>query len=151
MHWRYRQAESARVVRKSVVHDRLAAAGACFGEVAGYERANWFATGGAEPRYAYSYGRQNWFEHSAGEHRAVRERVGLFDQSSLAKFALSGPDAASVLGRLCANEVDVPGGSIVYTQWLDEPRRIEADLNVTHEHEDDHLYGSSHTSQTAKF
>src|SRR5439155_1297077 len=128
MHWPYRQAESARGVRRSVVHDRLAAAGACFGEVAGYERANWFATGGAEPRYAYSYGRQNWFEHSAGEHRAVRERAGLFDQSSFSKFAILGPDAAAALGRICAYEVDVPVGRIVYTQWLNERGGIEADL-----------------------
>src|SRR5207244_104179 len=78
LHWPYRQAGAARGGRTPVVRDTLRAAGACFGEVAGYERANWFATGGAAPRYAYSYGRQNWFEHSAGEHRAVRERVGLF-------------------------------------------------------------------------
>ena len=151
MHWPYRQAESARGVRKSVLHDRLAAAGACFGEVAGYERANWFATAGAEPRYAYSYGRQNWFEHSAGEHRAVRERVGLFDQSSLAKFALSGPDAAAVLGRVCANEVDVPVGRIVYTQWLNERGGIEADLTVTREAEDAYLVVTSCATQTRDF
>ena len=151
MHWPYRQAESARGVRKSVVHDRLAAAGACFGEVAGYERANWFATAGAEPRYAYSYGRQNWFEHSAGEHRAVRERVGLFDQSSFAKFALSGPDAAAVLGRICANEVDVPVGRIVYTQWLNERGGIEADLTVTREAEDAYLVVTSCATQTRDF
>ena len=151
MHWPYRQAESARGVRKSVVHDRLAAAGACFGEVAGYERANWFATAGAEPRYAYSYGRQNWFEHSAGEHRAVRERVGLFDQSSFAKFALSGPDSAAVLGRICANEVDVPVGRIVYTQWLNERGGIEADLTVTREAEDAYLVVTSCATQTRDF
>jgi len=151
MHWPYRQAESARGVRKSVLHDRLAAAGACFGEVAGYERANWFATGGVEPRYSYSYGRQNWFEHSAGEHRAVRERVGLFDQSSLAKFAVSGPDAAAVLGRVCANEVDVPVGRIVYTQWLNERGGIEADLTVTREAEDAYLVVTSCATQTRDF
>ena len=151
MHWPYRQAESARGVRKSVLHDRLAAAGACFGEVAGYERANWFATAGAEPRYAYSYGRQNWFEHSAGEHRAVRERVGLFDQSSFAKFAVLGPDAAAVLGRICANEVDVPVGRIVYTQWLNERGGIEADLTVTREAEDAYLVVTSCATQTRDF
>src|SRR2546429_2486169 len=151
MHWPFRQAETARGVRKSVLHDRLAAAGACFGEVAGFERPNWFATGGAEPRYAYSYGRQNWFEHSAGEHRAVRERVGLFDQSSFAKFALLGPDAAAVLGRICANEVDVPVGRIVYTQWLNERGGIEADLTVTREAEDAFLIVTSCATQTRDF
>src|SRR5713101_1001458 len=72
-HWPFRQYETARGVRKSTLHDRLAAAGACFGEAFGWERANWYAPPGTTPAYAYSYGRQNWFEHSAREHRAVRD------------------------------------------------------------------------------
>lgn len=139
MHWPFRQPETARGVRKSVLHDRLAAAGACFGEAAGWERANWFAPPGVEPVYAYSYGRQNWFEHSAAEHRAVREAAGLFDLSSFAKFAVQGPDAEAVLNRICANEVAVPPGRIVYTQWLNERGGIEADLTVTREAEDRYL------------
>ncbi len=151
MHWPFRQAETSRGVRKSALHDRLAAAGACFGEVAGFERANWFAAAGAEPRYEYSYGRQNWFERSAGEHRAVREQVGLFDQSSFAKFVLQGRDAATVLGRICANDVDVPLGKVVYTQWLNERAGIEADLTVTREAEDAYLIVSSCATQTRDF
>jgi 4-methylaminobutanoate oxidase (formaldehyde-forming) len=151
MHWPFRQAESARGVRKSVLHDRLAAAGACFGEVAGFERANWFATDGAPPRYEYSYGRQNWFAQSAAEHRAVRERVGLFDQSSFAKFVLKGSDAARVLGRMCAGDVDVPIGRIVYTQWLNERGGIEADVTVTREAQDAYLIVSSCATQTRDF
>ncbi|HLY51957.1 MAG TPA: FAD-dependent oxidoreductase [Steroidobacteraceae bacterium] len=151
MHWPFRQAESARGVRRSMVHERLAAAGACFGEVAGYERANWFANQGSTPRYEYSYGRQNWFAQSAAEHRAVREGVGLFDQSSFAKFLLKGPDAVQVLGRICANEVEVPVGRIVYTQWLNERGGIEADLTVTREAEDSYLIVSSCATQTRDF
>jgi 4-methylaminobutanoate oxidase (formaldehyde-forming) len=151
MHWPFRQAEAARGVRKSALHDRLAAAGACFGEVAGFERANWFAAAGAEPRYEYSYGRQNWFEQSAGEHRAVRERVGLFDQSSFAKFVLKGRDAATVLGRICANDIDVPIGKVVYTQWLNERGGIEADLTVTREAEDAYLIVTACATQTRDF
>jgi len=151
MHWPFRQPETARGVRKSALHDRLAAAGACFGEVAGFERANWFAPAGTEARYEYSYGRQNWFEHSAAEHRAVREAVGLFDQSSFAKFLLKGADAAAVLGRLCANEVDVPIGRIVYTQWLNERGGIEADLTVTREADDAYLVVTSCATQTRDF
>ncbi len=151
MHWPFRQAETSRGVRKSALHDRLATAGACFGEVAGFERANWFAAAGAEPRYEYSYGRQNWFERSAGEHRAVREQVGLFDQSSFAKFVLQGRDAATVLGRICANDVDVPLGKVVYTQWLNERGGIEADLTVTREAEDAYLIVSSCATQTRDF
>ncbi|HWG69820.1 MAG TPA: FAD-dependent oxidoreductase [Steroidobacteraceae bacterium] len=130
-HWPFRQYETARGVRKSAVHDRLAAAGACFGEAFGWERPNWYAPLGTLPRYEYSYGRQNWFEHSASEHRAVRGAVGLFDQSSFAKFRMEGADAARVLNRVCANDVDVAPGKIVYTQWLNERGGIEADLTVT--------------------
>jgi 4-methylaminobutanoate oxidase (formaldehyde-forming) len=151
MHWPFRQPETARGVRKSALHDRLTAAGACFGEVSGFERANWFAPAGTEARYEYSYGRQNWFEHSAAEHRAVRQAVGLFDQSSFAKFVLKGADAAAVLGRLCANEVDVPIGRIVYTQWLNERGGIEADLTVTREAEDAYLIVTSCATQTRDF
>ena len=111
MHWPFRQPETARNMRCSVLHDRLAARGAVFGVAAGWERANWFATGGVEPRYVYTYGRQNWFPCAAAEHRAVREAVGLFDQSSLAKFLFQGPDAAATLQRLCANDVDVAAGA----------------------------------------
>src|ERR1700678_1532304 len=74
-HWPFRQYETARGVRKSAVHDRLARAGACFGEAFGWERVNWYAPADVEPAYAYSYGRQNWFEHSANEHRPVRTAV----------------------------------------------------------------------------
>jgi glycine cleavage system T protein len=131
MHWPFRQPETARGVRRSAVHDRLAARGAVFGVAAGWERANWFATPGVEPRYEYTYGRQNWFPCAATEHRAVREAVGLFDQSSLAKLLLQGPDVVSVLQRLCANDVDVPPGRIVYTQTLNARGGIECDLTVS--------------------
>jgi len=151
MHWPYRQPGSARGVRKSALHDRLAASGACFGEVAGFERANWFAPPGEEPRYVYSYGRQNWFDASAAEHRAVREAVGLFDQSSFAKFVLKGRDAARVLNLVCANDVDVPVGRIVYTQWLNVRGGIEADLTVTREAEDSYLIVTSCATQTRDF
>ena len=130
-HFPYRQYDTARGVRKSPLHDRLQAIGACHGEVAGWERPNWYATESGLARYEYSYGRQNWFEHSAAEHRAVRERVGLFDQSSFAKFRLEGADASRVLNTVCANDVDVRPGRIVYTQWLNERGGIEADLTVT--------------------
>ena len=119
--------------------------------MAGFERANWFAAAGTEPRYEYSYGRQNWFEQSAAEHRAVREDVALFDQSSFAKFVLKGADAAAVLGRICANEVDVPIGKVVYTQWLNERGGIEADLTVTRESEDAYLIVTSCATQVRDF
>jgi 4-methylaminobutanoate oxidase (formaldehyde-forming) len=131
MHWPYRQYETARGVRRSILHDRLAGAGACFGELAGWERANWYAPAGETAEYQYSFDRQNWFEWHAEEHRAVRERVGLFDQSSFSKFLVQGRDVEPFLNRICANNVAVPVGKCVYTQWLNERGTIEADLTVT--------------------
>lgn len=151
MHWPFRQYETARGVRKSPLHDRLAARGACFGEAAGWERPNWYAPEGTEPRYDYSYGRQNWFAHSAAEHRAVRERVGLFDQSSFGKFLLQGRDAERVMSRLSANDVAVAPGRVVYTQWLNERGGIEADLTVTRIAADAYLVVTSATSQVRDF
>jgi 4-methylaminobutanoate oxidase (formaldehyde-forming) len=130
-HWPFRQYETSRGVRKSAVHDRLVAAGACHGEAFGWERPNWYAPEGVEPKYEYTYGRQNWFDHSAAEHQAVRESVGLFDQSSFAKFRLEGRDAITVLNIVCANDVDQRPGRLIYTQWLNERGGIEADLTVT--------------------
>ena len=131
MHWPFRQYESARNTRVSHLHDRIAAAGAVFGETAGWERPNWFALPGMERRYEYSFGKQNWFEASGEECRAARERVALFDQSSFAKFMVEGPDALAVLDRLSANTIDVPVGKGAYTQWCNERGGIEADLTIT--------------------
>jgi 4-methylaminobutanoate oxidase (formaldehyde-forming) len=133
MHWPFRQPETARGVRRSPLHDRLASRGACFGEVAGWERTNWFAPAGVEPAYEYSYGKQNWFPYCAAECEGVRNNVGMFDLSSFGKYVLEGPDAEAVLNRICANEIDVPVGKIVYTQWLNERGGIEADVTVTRE------------------
>ncbi|MCY4318069.1 MAG: FAD-dependent oxidoreductase [Alphaproteobacteria bacterium] len=131
MHWPYRQFETARGERRSPVHEALAEAGACFGEVAGWERANWFARPGETPAYDYSYGRQNWFEASAAEHRSVREVVGIFDLTSFGKFLVEGPDAEALLQWVSANDMARPPGSVIYTQWLNAMAGIEADLTVT--------------------
>ncbi|HIB93699.1 MAG TPA: FAD-dependent oxidoreductase [Candidatus Lambdaproteobacteria bacterium] len=148
MHWPFRQSETSRGVRKSVLHDRLEKAGACFGEMSGWERANWFAPEGKAARYEYSYARQNWFEASASEHRAAREKVALFDMSSFAKFMVQGRDAEKVLNRICANDVAVVPGKAVYTSWLNERGGIESDLTVTRLQEDVFLVITAGASQT---
>ncbi len=150
-HFPFRQYETGRGVRKSVIHDRLVAAGACHGEAFGWERPNWYAPKGVEPVYEYSYDRQNWFEHSAAEHRAVREGVALFDQSSFAKFRLEGRDAARVLSPVCANDIDVAPGRVVYTQWLNERGGIEADLTVTRLGEDVFMIVSAAETEVRDF
>ena len=151
MHWPFRQPETSRGARRSVLHDRLAAQRACFGEVAGWERANWFAPEGVEPVYQYTYGKQNWFPYSGAEHMAVRTGVGMFDQSSFGKFVLEGPDAEKVLNQICANDVAVPVGKIVYTQWLNERGTIEADLTVTREAHDRYLVVTAAATQVRDF
>jgi len=130
-HFPYRQMATARGVRRSPLHEHLKARGAVFGEVAGNERANWFAREGQEREYQYSWNRQNWFENQRDEHMAVRERVGLFDMSSFGKIRVEGRDALAFLQRLCANQMDVTPGKIVYTQMLNHRGGIESDLTVT--------------------
>ena len=130
-HWPFRQWQTARGVKKSILHDRLAAAGACFGESAGWERPNWYARPGQRPEYEYGWGRQNWFANNADEHHAVRKRVGVFEQSSFAKLAVQGRDAVAVLNQLSTANVDVAVGRCVYTQFLNPRGGIEADLTVT--------------------
>lgn len=147
-HWPFRQWQSARNVKKSILHDRLAAAGACFGESAGWERPNWYAVQGQEPAYGYSWGRQNWFANNAEEHRAVRERVGLFEQSSFAKLLVQGRSAEAVLNRLSTASVSVPAGRIVYTQFLNTRGGIEADLTVARLAEDRFLVVTAAFTQT---
>jgi glycine cleavage system aminomethyltransferase T/glycine/D-amino acid oxidase-like deaminating enzyme len=131
MHWPFRQFETSRDAILSPVHQETAAANACFGEVAGIERPNWYANPGQTPAYIHTYGRQNWFENSRAEHLATRNAVGLFDQSSFGKFAVSGQDALPLLERLSANKIDVPVGRVVYTQWLNSRGGIEADLTIS--------------------
>ena len=130
-HWPYKQMETSRDVRHSPLHEKLVQQNACFGEVAGWERPNWFAPEGVEPKYEYSFGKQNWFEYSAKEHKAFRENVALFDQSSFSKYLVQGRDSCSVLQRISTANVDVPMGKMVYTHWLNERGGIEADLTVT--------------------
>jgi 4-methylaminobutanoate oxidase (formaldehyde-forming) len=129
--WPNLQPKTARDARRSAMHDRLVAAGAYHGTSAGWEYPDWFAPAGAEPRVEYSWGRQNWFEYAAEEHRAAREDVVLMDLTHMSKTLVQGRDAEEVLNRICANDVAVPVGRIVYTQWLNERGTIEADLTVT--------------------
>ncbi|MBT6512221.1 MAG: FAD-dependent oxidoreductase, partial [Rhodospirillaceae bacterium] len=130
-HFPYLQPVTARGVRRSPIHEQLKARGACFGETSGWERANWFAPEGVEPRYEYSWKRQNWFEYAREEHLAVRNDVGLFDMTSFGKIRVEGRDAVSVMNRICGNEIDVEVGRLVYTQFLNNKGGIECDCTVT--------------------
>lgn len=130
-HFPYRQMATARGVRRSPLHEHLKSRGAVFGEVAGWERANWFAKPGQEQEYRYSWKRQNWFENSFEEHMALREGVGFLDMTSFGKIWVEGRDALAFMQRICANDMDVAEGRIVYTQMLNAKGGIECDLTVT--------------------
>jgi heterotetrameric sarcosine oxidase gamma subunit len=131
MHWPYRQAETSRGVRRSPFYEITKKLGAVFGEVNGFERPNWYARDGVKAEYEYSYGRQNWFPCAQFEADRLKNDVVFFDQSSFSKFMVEGADALKGLQQICANDVDVPVGKVVYTQWLNERGGIEADLTVT--------------------
>lgn len=135
--WPGEETMAGRPLRRSALHDRLRAAGACHGAKAGWERPNWFAPDGVEPRDIYGFGRPNWFPYVGAEHRACRERAALFDQSFFAKFTLIGRDAERALQTICAGDVGRAPGRVVYTQMLNRAGGIECDLTVTRiaEHE----------------
>ncbi len=130
MAWPSEEYRSGRPLRRSPLYDRLRAAGACFGEKLGWERANWFAEAGEAPEDRYTYERPNWFDAVGREHRAAREAAALFDESSFAKFRLVGPDAEAVLSQIAANDVRRADGAVVYTQMLNDAGGIEADLTI---------------------
>lgn len=129
--WPNRELETGRGVRRSPVHHLHEAAGASFGSRLGWERVNWFAGPGGDATVEYLFGRQNWHDRVAEECRATRERVAIFDQTSFAKFVVQGPDAERAMQWLCANDVGVPVGGVVYTALLNERGGFESDLTVT--------------------
>lgn len=131
IHWPYEQYHTGRDMRLTPWHERLKARGACFGSAAGWERPLWYAQPGSRPAQELSYGEQPWWAQAAGEAKAAREGVALFDLTPFSKLVVQGPDAEAALQRLCTNDVGRAPGSVVYTQMLNEQGGIESDLTVT--------------------
>jgi glycine cleavage system aminomethyltransferase T/glycine/D-amino acid oxidase-like deaminating enzyme len=129
MRWPREELETVRPLRRSPLYDRLSAKGAVFGSKMNWERANYFLPAGAV-RPPYTLGTPGWLPNVLDEQRACREDVVVFDQTSFGKFVLKGRDALAVLQRLCANEVDVPVGKMVYTAMLNSRGGFESDLTV---------------------
>jgi len=130
-HFPFRQKATARGVRRTPFHHHLIQQGAVMGELAGWERANWFALPGQNAAYEYTWKRQNFFGNVEKEHRAVRENVGMYDMSSFGKIRVEGPDACAFMNHVGGGQYDVPAGKIVYTQFLNPRGGIEADVTVT--------------------
>ena len=131
MHWPHRQFDTARGIRETPLYSRLKERGAVFGTAAGWERANWYVRDGVKREYEHSFARQNWFECVRAEHDAARNAVAVFDMSTFGKTFIEGADAEAEMQRICANNVAVAPGKIVYTQMLNSRGGIVADVTVT--------------------
>ena len=141
--WPNREFETARPLRTSPAYERLADANAGFGSKMGWERANFFAPPGEDPTIRYAWGRQNWHPWTAAEHRATREAVAVFDQTSFSKYRVTGSDAEAALQWICTNDVAVDAGQTVYTGLLNARGTYESDLTVTRVDADEYFLVSS--------
>ena len=130
-HFPFLQKKTARNIRRTPFHHQLLSQGAVMGEIAGWERANWFADKGQKRSYEYTWKRQNWFENSAREHRSIRENIGMYDMSSFGKIRIEGRDATKFLNFVAGGQYDVEIGKIVYSQFLNNAGGIEADVTIT--------------------
>ena len=146
-HYPTRSPQTARGAKKSPFHDRLAAQGAWFRDVSGWESPDWYAPEGHKAEVEkLSWGRQNWFPWWAAEHKACREGVIAMDMSFMAKFLVQGRDAGQFLNYVSANEVDGATGMITYTQWLNHTGKLEADLTVIKFDDEKYMVVSSDTA-----
>ena len=136
LHWPGKQPRTARGIRRVPLYESLRAAGAAFGQAAGWERANWFEPGVVDPDVRYDFEAPSWFPSVREEVRATREAVALFDLSTYAKFLIAGPGALAGLQRLATSDLDVPVGRIVYTLLCNERGGIEMDPTITRLAED---------------
>ncbi|HEV8545003.1 MAG TPA: FAD-dependent oxidoreductase [Candidatus Limnocylindrales bacterium] len=134
IHYPNEERQAGRPLRLSPTYSRLGDLGAVFGEKSGWERPNWFtanespALDGLRPR---GWAGEHWSTAIGAEAIATRETAALFDESSFAKIEIAGPGACAFLQELCANDIDQPVGTIVYTSLLNRRGGIECDLTVT--------------------
>ncbi len=149
MHWPNRQRETVRNLRRTPFHHALKARGACFAEAQGWERPGWFAPDGVAPTYAYSFGRQNWFDYAQQEQKAAREQVAMIDYTMLGKLMVEGADAEAFLQRICTNDMAMASGRVTYTLMLNERGGIESDVTVVR-HADDAFMVMSSISHTRR-
>jgi len=121
--------EAGRPIRVTPLYDTLKEAGAVYGDTFGWERAKWYAPKGVDEECGFR--RNNSFEAVGEECRAVREKVGLTDLTSFAKYEVTGTDAHNLLERVCANRVPAKAGGIVLSQMLTTLGGIESEATVT--------------------
>jgi len=144
--WPNREFDTARPFRRSPLHDRMQQGNAAFGSRFGWERPIFFAPAGQQPAIDYDWGKQNWIPWVDAEQRATREAVAIFDETSFGKLLVKGWDAERLLQLVCANDVAVPVGGLVYTAVLNHRGTYEADVTVTRIAEDEFLWVTSAAS-----
>src|SRR3569833_964968 len=130
-HYPTRTPQTARGAKRSPFYERLAARGAYFRDVSGWEGADYYAGAGERPEMELTFGKPSWFALWAAEHRAAREGVIVMDMSFMAKLLVEGSDEGRLLEHISANHVDGEPGRLTYTQWLDHHGKLQADLTVT--------------------
>ena len=130
MHWPYKQLETSRNIKLLPYHKELKKLGACFGQMAGYERPMWFSKN-KKPQYRYSYGYQNWYNAAKRECLNTRKNLGFFDLTPFVKYEVSGNNAHDQLQYLCSNNVKNVEGKTTYTQMLNPSAGIEADVTIS--------------------
>ncbi|MFM2076882.1 MAG: hypothetical protein RJA49_772, partial [Actinomycetota bacterium] len=146
-HYPNKALTTARDAKRSPLHAELAAQGAYFKDVSGWEGADWYAGPGITPDPGpLTFGRPSFWRQWEDEHRACREGVILMDMSFMSKFKVQGRDAGRVLRHVSANDVDGATGTITYTQWLDELGKLQADLTVTKLADDDFFVVATDTA-----
>ncbi len=147
-HYPYKSRTSSRNVIKTALYDRLAAAGAAFTLVAGWERADFFVPEGVEAKHKYDWDSPNWLPYQKEEHMAIRENVGLYEVSPMSKFIVQGRDAEEVLQYLCTNDISGPIGKVTYTPVVNERGGFELDITVTRTGEDEYFIISTTNTTT---
>jgi dimethylglycine dehydrogenase len=131
IHFPDEERADARPAKTSPVYDKLARMGAVFGQRYGWERANWFAPPGVEPKDRWSFRRSNYFEHVGNEARRLRERVGIIDLTPFTKHEVTGPGAESWLDGLVANKVPTKIGRIALCHALTRRGGIRSEFTIT--------------------
>ncbi len=134
IHYPREERESARMLRLSPAYHREKELGAFFGEKTGWERPNWYTPHEEKATHGYElkgWAARYWSPAIGFEHLSTRERAGLFDETSFSKIEVRGPGALTFMQHICANNVDRPVGTVIYTQMLNPRGGIECDLTVT--------------------
>jgi dimethylglycine dehydrogenase len=131
VHYPDEEREDARPLKTSPIYEKLKGMGAVFGQRYGWERANWFAPPGVEPRDRWSFRRTNYFEHVGNECRRLRSAVGVIDLTPFTKHIVRGPGAEAWLDHLVANKVPTKVGRMALCHALTKRGGIRSEFTIT--------------------